>query len=163
MMDILENMTNGTCQPHDLDLLLDLCESIKAGSLCALGQTAPNPVLTTAKYFPEEYQAHTKAKRCPSMACTNLTSFYILPDKCQGCGICLRECPAEAIIGGKRMVHVIDQVKCIKCGTCLDVCPAKFGAVLKVSGEEVIVPIEPTPVTALKPAKEAAITASENK
>jgi len=163
MMDILENMTNGTGKPDDLDLLLELCQSIKAGSLCALGQTAPNPVLTTSQYFPEEYEAHTKEKRCPALSCSNLINYYILPDKCQGCGICLRECPTEAIAGGKRMVHVIDQDKCIKCGTCLEVCPAKFSAVLKVSGEEVAVPSEPTPVRAAKPGKEAATTAPENK
>jgi len=163
MLDILENMTNGTGKPDDLDLLLELCQSIKAGSLCALGQTAPNPVLTTSQYFPEEYEAHTKEQRCLALSCSNLINYYILPDKCQGCGICLRECPTEAISGGKRMVHVIDQDKCSKCGTCLDVCPAKFSAVLIVSGEEVAVPSEPTPVTAAKPGKEAATTAPENK
>ena len=78
-----------------------------------------------------------------------------MPDKCQGCGICLRDCPAEAIIGGKRMVHIIDQSKCAKCGTCLEVCPARFGAVVKVSGEKVTVPSEPIPVVARKPTGES--------
>jgi len=99
----------------------------------------------------DRYEAHIKEKRCPALACTELISFYILPDKCQGCGICLRDCPSEAISGGKRMVHVIDQDKCIKCGTCLEVCPERFGAVVKVSGEEIAVPKEPVPVTAVKP------------
>jgi ferredoxin len=151
MLDILEKITHGQGKPEDVELLIELSQSIKDGALCGLGQTAPNPVLTTTKYFPEEYEAHTTERRCPSLSCTDLIKFYILADKCQGCGICLRECPAEAISGGKRMVHVIDQEKCIKCGTCLDVCPSRFSAVVKVSGEEVTVPSEPVPVTAEKP------------
>ncbi len=151
MLDILEKITHGQGKPEDVELLVELSQSIKDGALCGLGQTAPNPVLTTHRYFPEEYEAHTMEHRCPSLACTDLIKFYILADKCQGCGICLRECPAEAITGGKRMVHVIDQEKCIKCGTCLDVCPPRFSAVVKVSGEEVTVPSEPVPVTAEKP------------
>jgi ferredoxin len=124
MLDILERICRGEGRTEDMALLKKLGDQIKAGSLCALGQTAPNPVLT----------------------CTKLISFYILPDKCQGCGICARECPAEAIVGGKRMVHVINQAKCVKCGTCLDVCPARFNAIVKVSGETVDVPAEPIPV-----------------
>jgi len=151
MLDMLENICNGQGKPENIDLLLEVSKQIKAGSLCALGGTAPNPVLTTIRYFRDEYEAHIKEKRCPALACTELISFYILPDKCQGCGICLRDCPSEAISGGKRMVHVIDQDKCIKCGTCLEVCPERFGAVVKVSGEEIVVPEEPVPVTAAKP------------
>ena len=151
MLDILQNMCKGESRQEDIDLLLDLSESVKAGSLCALGGTAPNPVLTTLRYFRDEYEAHTRDGRCPALACTDLISYYILPDKCQGCGICLRECPYEAIAGGKRMVHVIDQSKCSKCGTCLEVCPARFDAVVKVSGEQLEVPVEPVPVTASKP------------
>ena len=151
MLDILEKITRGEGKPEEVDLLLELAESIKVGSLCGLGQTAPNPVLTTHHYFLEEYEAHTREKRCPALSCTDLIEFYILPDKCQGCGICLRDCPSEAISGGKRLVHVIDQSKCIKCGTCLDVCPTKYGAVVKVSGEKLTVPSEPVPVTAAKP------------
>jgi NADH-quinone oxidoreductase subunit F len=94
---------------------------------------------------------HVVNKRCPAKVCPKLISFYILPDKCQGCGICARECPAQAIVGGKRMVHVINQDKCVKCGTCLDACPARFSAIVKVSGETVDVPSEPTPVKAEKP------------
>ncbi|HEY82631.1 MAG TPA: NADH-quinone oxidoreductase subunit NuoF [Dehalococcoidia bacterium] len=155
MLDMLENICRGQGKPEDIDLLLELSQRVKAGSLCALGGTAPNPVLTTIRYFREEYEAHIKEKRCPALACTELISYYILPDKCQGCGICLRDCPAEAIAGGKRMVHVIDQDKCIKCGTCLDVCPERFGAVVKVSGEEIEVPKEPVPVAAAKPNTQA--------
>jgi NADH-quinone oxidoreductase subunit F len=155
MLDILERICQGEGRPEDIDLLQQLGENIKAGSLCQLGQTAPNPVLTTLRYFREEYEAHINEKRCPALSCANLISFYILPDKCQGCGICLRNCPAECIAGDKRMVHVIDQEKCVKCGTCLEVCPERFGAVVKVSGETVEVPGEPVPVTAGKPAAPA--------
>jgi NADH:ubiquinone oxidoreductase subunit F (NADH-binding)/NAD-dependent dihydropyrimidine dehydrogenase PreA subunit/(2Fe-2S) ferredoxin len=156
MLDILERIIHGKGKPEDIDLLVELSQSIKAGALCGLGQTAPNPVLTTYRYFAEEYKAHTEGQRCPALSCPSLIKFYILADKCQGCGICLRECPSEAIIGGKRMVHVVDQEKCIKCGTCLDVCPPRFDAVVKVSGEELAVPSEPVPVTAEKPKATAA-------
>ena len=150
MLDILERICKGEGKPEDIDLLSELCQSIKNGSLCALGGTAPNPVLTTLRYFRDEYEAHINEQRCPALACTNLITYYILPDKCQGCGICLRSCPSDAIIGDKRKVHIIDQSKCIKCGTCLEVCPARFDAVTKVSGEQLEVPGEPIPVTAAK-------------
>jgi len=150
MLDILDNICTGKGKPEDIDLLLELGEQVKAGSLCGLGQTAPNPVLTTTRYFQDEYEAHINKQQCPALVCRELISYYILPDKCQGCGICLRECPSEAISGGKRMVHIIDQSKCSKCGTCLDVCPTRFGAVAKVSGEKVSVPKKPIPVTAPK-------------
>jgi NADH-quinone oxidoreductase subunit F len=146
MLDILERICRGEGEPGDIDLLETLGKQVKAGALCALGQTAPNPVLTTIRYFREEYEAHINEKRCPALSCASLISFYILPDKCQGCGICLRSCPADCIAGDKRMVHVIDQEKCIKCGTCLEVCPERFGAVVKVSGETIDVPNEPVPV-----------------
>ena len=146
MLDILEDIVNGKGREGDIDLLLELGEAVKNGSLCALGGTAPNPVLTTIRYFSDEYKAHINEKRCPALACKALVSYYIDAEKCQGCGICARACPADAISGGKRMVHVIDQDKCIKCGGCRDACPAKFGAVAKVSGEPVKAPEEPIPV-----------------
>ncbi|MFH1031590.1 MAG: NADH-ubiquinone oxidoreductase-F iron-sulfur binding region domain-containing protein [Chloroflexota bacterium] len=146
MLTILENITKGKGNPGDIEHLEQMANLIKSTSLCALGQTAPNPVLTTIRYFRDEYEAHVNQKRCPALACKDLISFYILPDKCEGCGICLRNCPSDAIIGGKRMVHVIDQEKCIKCGSCLEVCPQRFAAVAKVSGEKMDVPKEPTPV-----------------
>jgi NADH:ubiquinone oxidoreductase subunit F (NADH-binding)/(2Fe-2S) ferredoxin/Pyruvate/2-oxoacid:ferredoxin oxidoreductase delta subunit len=150
MLDVLERICAGEGRPEHTAFLQKLSEQIKAGALCALGQTAPNPVLTTLRYFMDEYKAHIEEKRCPAMVCQALVRYYILPDKCMACGICLRACPADAIKGEKRMVHVIDQEKCVKCGTCLEVCPEKFGAVTKVSGEELDVPKEPTPVKAGK-------------
>ena len=146
MLEILTDITEGKGKPEDIDLLLELAEGVKSGSLCALGGTAPNPVLTTIKYFRQEYEAHINEKRCPARVCKSLVSFYIIPEKCQGCLICLRSCPTNAIAGDKRMIHVIDQSKCIKCGSCLDVCPARFGAVAKVSGEQLVTPNEPIPV-----------------
>jgi NADH-quinone oxidoreductase subunit F len=151
MLDILQRITIGKGSPEDVDLLLNLATEIKAGSLCGLGQTSPNPVITTLRYFQDEYDAHVKEHRCPACACTSLMSYYILPEKCQGCGICAKTCPSEAIAGGKRLIHVIDQGKCIKCGSCLDVCPSRFSAVKKVSGEKVSVPEHPIPVVAAKP------------
>lgn len=155
MLNILERITRGEGQPGDIERLNKLGQLVKNGSLCGLGQTAPNPVLTTIRYFRDEYAAHVDEKRCPALVCAGLISYYILPDKCQGCGICLGDCPAEAISGGKRMVHIIDQDKCIKCGSCLDVCPTRFSAVVQVSGEKVAVPSKPIPVTVSKTKKGA--------
>jgi NADH-quinone oxidoreductase subunit F len=146
MLDILQDIVNGKGRPGDIELLQEIGDAVKNGSLCALGGTAPNPALTTIRYFRDEYEAHIKEKRCPALSCRELISFYIISDKCQGCGICARACPSEAIKGGKRMVHVIDQAKCVKCGTCLDVCPAKFSAVAISSGVPVKTPAEPVPV-----------------
>jgi NADH-quinone oxidoreductase subunit F len=146
MLDILEDIVSGNGREGDIDLLLELGQAVKNGSLCALGGTAPNPVLTTIRYFRDEYEAHISEKRCPALACKALASYYIDAEKCQGCGICARACPAEAIKGGKRLVHVIDQGKCIKCGSCFDACPTKFRAVTKVSGKTVETPAEPVPV-----------------
>ncbi|MFC2006651.1 NADH-quinone oxidoreductase subunit NuoF [Chloroflexota bacterium] len=148
MLDILEDIASGRGRPRDIELLQELSESVKDNSLCGLGQTAPNPLLTSIRYFRDEYEAHIYEKRCPALTCTELISYYILPDKCEGCGICLRGCSVGAISGGKRIVHIIDQSKCIKCGDCLDVCPTRFSAVVKVSGKPVDVPEKPTPVAA---------------
>lgn len=146
MLDILTRIVQGEGKPGDIEQLERIAMTVKQGSLCGLGQTAPNPVLTTLRYFRDEYEAHINQKRCPALVCKELIAFYILPDKCQGCMICMRNCPVEAIGGGKRLVHVIDQNKCIKCGTCLDVCPPRFSAVVKVSGEQVEVPSQPVPI-----------------
>jgi len=146
MLDILEDITNGRGKPVDIELLQELAESVKDNSLCGLGQTAPNPVLTSIRYFRDEYRAHIEEKRCPALVCNALISYYIDPEKCQGCMICLRSCPAGAIKGGKRVVHVIDQDKCTKCGNCLNDCPPRFGAVIKTSGEKPAIPEEPVPI-----------------
>jgi NADH-quinone oxidoreductase subunit F len=146
MLDILERICAGEGKSTDIALLQEMAPQIKASSLCGLGQTAPNPVITTLRYFQDEYEQHILHHRCPALVCRALVKYYVLPDKCQGCGICLRNCPSQAISGDKRMVHVIDQDKCSRCGTCLEVCPARFAAVVKVSGEEVEVPTRPVPV-----------------
>ena len=146
MLEKLQNITKGLGKPGDIEELLRLSNTVKQGALCGLGQTAPNPVLTAIRYFREEFEAHIFKKICPAKVCKELISYKILADKCQGCGICARECPVTAIKGGKRMVHVIDQDKCIKCGTCLEKCPDKFKAVMKVSGEIIDTPSEPVPV-----------------
>jgi NADH:ubiquinone oxidoreductase subunit F (NADH-binding)/(2Fe-2S) ferredoxin len=149
MLDILERICAGEGKIEDLAVLERMAKQIEAGSLCALGQTAPNPVLTTLRYFMDEYKAHIEEKRCPARVCIKLLSYYILPEKCQGCGICVRACPVQAINGGKRLVHIIDQEKCIKCGACFESCPPRFNAIAKVSGEKVNVPKEPIPIKPL--------------
>ncbi|MFC1998727.1 NADH-quinone oxidoreductase subunit NuoF [Chloroflexota bacterium] len=146
MLGILEKLCAGEGKPEDIDRLMELCETVRRGSLCALGGTAPNPVITSMKYFKDEYDAHVNEGKCPSLMCKSLISFYIDPAKCKACMICARNCPSEAIKGGKKMIHVIDQDKCIRCGVCLEKCPEKFSAVIKVSGEKIDVPDEPIPV-----------------
>ena len=126
-----------------MELLEELARTISDSSLCGLGESAPNPVLSTIRYFPEEYRAHIVEKRCPACVCKALTSYYIEPTKCQACMICLRNCPVGAIIGEKGQIHLIDQTKCTKCGTCLEVCPPRFNAVIRLSG--VPVPAPPPP------------------
>lgn len=148
MREILTDITEGRGQEGDLELLEELAGTVAATSLCALGKTAPNPVLTTLRYFRDEYEAHIREKRCPAFACKALTSFYIDAQKCKACMICLRNCPAEAISGGKGQVHVIDQSRCTRCGTCYDVCPPHFGAVRRVSGQPVPATLAPGKVAA---------------
>ncbi len=134
MLDILTNICNGKGKIEDLALLEVTARDIKNSSLCGLGQTAPNPVLTTLRYFRDEYEAHILEKRCPAGACTALVSYTIDAAKCIGCGTCAKNCPVGAITGEKKAAHVIDQDKCSKCGTCYDVCPKKVRAVKKMSG-----------------------------
>jgi NADP-reducing hydrogenase subunit HndC len=128
MLEILERITQGKAEMSDLDKLEELCHHVKMNSLCGLGQTAPNPVLSTIRYFRDEYEAHITEKRCPAGVCKELLSYAILADKCIGCGACRRACPADAISGEKKEVHVIDANKCIKCGSCETAC--KFAAVV---------------------------------
>ena len=134
LLSILEDISTGKAEMEDLKLLQQLAEDIKLGSLCGLGRSAPNPVLTTIRYFGDEYRAHILEKRCPALVCKDLIAYYILPDKCdRACEHCVLVCPTEAIKGGKGEIRVIDQSKCSKCGTCLEVCPPQYKAVIKVS------------------------------
>jgi NADH-quinone oxidoreductase subunit F len=137
MLKILNRICDGRGVESDIRTLETLADLLKDASLCALGQTAANPVMSTIKYFRDEYEAHIKEKRCPAGVCKALTSYYIVPEKCQACRICARECPVNAITGEKNIVHVIDQQKCTRCGTCIDVCPERFSAVVKISGKPV--------------------------
>lgn len=136
MHDILSRITKGQGEEKDIEKLEALANAVKSASLCGLGQTAPNPVLTTLKYFREEYEAHIRDKSCPALVCKDLLAYYIEPEKCVGCLLCLKNCPVEAIGGERKKVHVIDQEKCIKCGACFDVCPPKIKAVSKYSGKK---------------------------
>lgn len=136
MVDILTRITEGRGEKEDIKRLKELAETVKNGSLCGLGQTAPNPVLTTLRYFMDEYKAHIEQKSCPALSCKNLIVYYIDPDKCVGCLLCKKNCPVDAISGERKEVHVIDQDLCIKCGACLDVCPSKVSAVSKHTGKE---------------------------
>lgn len=129
MLELLNKITSGKGEEGDIEKLETLANSIKASSLCGLGQTAPNPVLSTLRYFRDEYEAHIKEKRCPAGVCQALLRFRIDPEKCKGCGICAKNCPTNAISGKIKQPHVIDQDKCIKCGTCMDKCP--FDAINK--------------------------------
>jgi NADH-quinone oxidoreductase subunit F len=128
MLDILTAICAGQGEEGDLELLEELAEAVADGSLCQLGKTAPNPVLTTLKYFRDEYVAHIKDKKCPAGVCKSLIRYRIIDDKCTGCQACLRACPVDAISGTKKEIHVIDEKKCTRCGSCYEVC--KFDAVM---------------------------------
>ncbi|NBK79227.1 NADH-quinone oxidoreductase subunit NuoF [bacterium D16-76] len=129
LLEILNKITSGNGTLEDIDKMEELCYYIKENSLCGLGQTAPNPVLSTLKYYRDEYEAHVVEHRCPAGACKALTNFTIEADKCKGCTLCARNCPVGAISGAVKQLHVIDTNKCIKCGVCMEKC--KFGAVVK--------------------------------
>jgi len=141
MRQVLDDIVQGKGKKEDVELLEELSRLMTKASLCALGATASNPVLTTLRYFGDEYRAHIEEKRCPAFVCKELVFYHIDPSKCQACLICLRNCPAEAISGDKNQIHVIDQSKCTKCGTCFDMCPPRFQAVIRLSGEPVPPPL----------------------
>ncbi len=129
MLEILEKITSGNGTMEDLDELEELAAYIKDNSLCGLGQTAPNPVLSTLRHFREEYVEHIVDKKCRAGVCKNLLTFRVVEDKCKGCTKCARNCPVNAISGNVKEAHVIDTTKCIKCGACIDNCA--FGAIVK--------------------------------
>jgi NADH-quinone oxidoreductase subunit F len=146
MRAILNRICEGNGGEEDLETLTDIGEMMHDCALCALGQSAPNPVLSTIQYFREEYEEHIHNHRCPAGVCKELVNYYIDPEKCQACMICMRNCPVGAIDGGKNIAHIIIQDKCTKCGTCLEVCPPRFNAVSKLSGVE----IPETPLAGIK-------------
>ncbi len=134
MLEILNSITKGQGKQEDLDLLCELARDVKAGSLCGLGRTAPNPVLTTLRYFRDEYEAHINEKRCPALMCRDLIAYYIDPEKCQrSCDACVGTCTVEAIQSNDKRIKSINQEKCVKCGTCLNACPPQYNAVVKLS------------------------------
>jgi len=132
MLEILERITRGEGVEGDIEILEKLAVNVKKGSLCGLGQTAPNPVLTTIRYFRDEYEAHIYEKRCPAKQCRALIKYRIIPDACVGCGVCLKNCPVHAITGERKKPHEIDQSICIRCGICYEKC--RFDAIEVKSG-----------------------------
>ena len=134
MLEILTDFTQGRGKIEDIEILEKLAGEVKAGSLCGLGQTTPNPILTTLRYFRNEYEEHIRMGRCPALMCQHLIAYYILPEKCErSCDACVGSCTVEAISPNKKRIKVIDQEKCVKCGTCLKACPPQYNAVVKLS------------------------------
>jgi len=149
LLEVLTRITKGEGREGDIEFLEELSLAIGDASLCGLGTSLPNPVLSTLRHFKDEYLAHIREKRCPALACKDLITYYIQPEKCIGCHACAKNCPVGAVRGAAKEVHIIDATKCTKCGTCIGVCPKKASAVVKLSGEAArnIVALEnPVPV-----------------
>jgi NADH:ubiquinone oxidoreductase subunit F (NADH-binding)/(2Fe-2S) ferredoxin/NAD-dependent dihydropyrimidine dehydrogenase PreA subunit len=144
MLELLTRISEGHGTMEDITSIEEIARNMDSDSLCALGQLTPGPVMAALRYFREEFEAHVLEHRCPAKQCVALTSFFIDPVACKGCGICKRACPVQVIAGDRRMVHIINQDGCIKCGTCLEVCP--FDSVVKLSAETIEVPTELIPV-----------------
>lgn len=144
---ILNDICEGKGKDEDMQTTEDIAETMRDASLCALGQTSANPVLTSMKYFRDEWEQHIRDKRCSARVCKALINYYIDPEKCQACLFCLRECPVGAVQGGKDQIHWVDQEKCVKCGTCYEVC--NFDAVKKLSEEAT----PPPPLKGMKPVR----------
>jgi len=154
MHKILTNICEGRGKEGDIEALEELSEVLGEASLCGLGQSAPNPVLSTLRYFRGEYEAHIKEKRCTALTCKGLISYWIDPELCKACLICMRKCPSDGIEGGKKQIHVTDQDKCDTCGVCFDVCPDKFDAVKRISGAPVPDPLPESERELVKGAKQ---------
>jgi NADH:ubiquinone oxidoreductase subunit F (NADH-binding)/NAD-dependent dihydropyrimidine dehydrogenase PreA subunit len=133
LLKILNKITSGEGEEKDIELIEDLCDTIQVASLCALGQSSVNPIRSTLKYFKQEFIEHIKEKRCSAGVCKKLVEFKIDPKKCKGCGLCVKNCPVDAIVKTPSKVHEIDRARCIKCGACFNVCPDKFRAVEKIT------------------------------
>jgi NADH-quinone oxidoreductase subunit F len=150
LREILKDITEGKAKPEDLDLLVEIGESMRAGAFCGMGRSAANPVLTALSILKDEFEAHIRRKKCDAMVCKKYVSFFILPEKCQGCEKCLDVCPEDAIEGEEDMIHVIDQSSCTRCGKCFEVCPAEYSAVVKAGAIKPQVPKKPIPVGSWK-------------
>jgi ferredoxin len=135
MTYIYERIISGNGRVEDLKMLEDISVLLEGASLCALGMTAQNIVITTLKYFRDEYEAHIHNNSCPALICKPLIYYRILPDKCTGCMLCVKSCPVSAISGEPKKSHIIDQSICTKCGVCMETCPVKFSAIIKKTGK----------------------------
>jgi len=133
MHEVVTRITEGKGRPGDIDLLRRLADTTTEASLCALGGTAANPLLSTLEFFPEEYEEHIEEGVCRALVCKELIRYEIIDEKCTACGICRKQCPTDAISGAKKTVHVLDQEKCIRCGVCYDACD--YGSIKVVSGK----------------------------
>jgi|WetSurMetagenome_2_1015567.scaffolds.fasta_scaffold23571_2 NADH-quinone oxidoreductase subunit F len=146
LREIVTDATRGKSRPADMDMLRELGRAMRAGCACAAGAQTPNPVLSTLTKFPEEYEAHMRRKKCDALACDKYVTFHILPDLCDGCGECVDACPEDAIVGGRKKIHIIDQDSCEKCGKCLEVCNDLQKAIVKAGSIKPKTPKRPIPV-----------------